>query len=876
MTAPGIPVTWFRDVTDHTTRGRDKRATLAWDTLAAVLTEHDRRTDKRGPGWTPATFADAPCTCGRKRDGRVICPGERGHRTDENVIEVHALTLDIDKTSPDEDGKRHQLDAARAELALARLRDLGLRHIVHSTHSHAPPAVACYRVVVALSRSVPAADFGRFWSAALAYLDIPHDPASKNAARFWYLPSSTPDATPVAAVHDGASLDVDMVMAIARAAVATSTKRAPRSAPAPHAPRVGDFDGLEFMATAYPGVHADDFGGGSTVWDVECPWESEHSSKGGDRDTIVTRYADGKMGFKCLHAHCEGRTWKDFRRFHQPDWVPFDERPQQPRRAWRSDRTPPPDATAGAAANEPALPPPENSTGDPFADIPHPADAVTTPPAVPTERYRRTEIGNAERMVDANVGRLRYVHAWKTWLCWNGKHWERDGTGAEMEAAKQIVEALFAEAARLGEEAKRQQSAAALAESAREWAYASSKQRAVSAMVTLAKSDPRIVATPGDFDADIWTINVQNGTLDLRTGELRRHRQSDMNTRIADVDYDPEAPCEQWERFLSRILPDRDLRDWIQRFMGYCLTGSIAEQCLMFALGDGGNGKNVLLDTMKMILGDYATVAAPDLLVLKHNEEHPTRFMDLQGRRLVAVSEIDHGRQWAEATIKRLTGDQWIKARGTFKDFCEFRNVSRFCILANSRPEVRGTDGGIWRRLKLVPFDVVIPKSDRDPTLIDKLVSTERDGIFAWAVRGCLDWHRSGLGTAAAIEAATTQYRRDQDAIGEWISERCVCVCDPGVRDTDDAGCCSTCGASIDLAPVTDRDPRETSEAIYADYEGWHKTRGGRPWTWMSVRAELLKRKWLTPYRNGAARGIRGIRLRNRGFAHNARTGTDR
>lgn len=305
MQAPAVPVTWFRGVTDHTTRGRDKRATLAWHELAAVLTKHDRRTDKSGPGWTPATFADAPCACRRMRDGRVICPGERGHRTDENVIDVHALTLDIDKTSPDEHGKRHQLDVANAELALARLRDLGLRHIVHSTHSHAPPAVACYRAVVALSRSVPGADFGRFWHAALAYLDIPHDPASKNAARFWYLPSCTPDATPVAAVHDGEPLDVDMVMAIARLHAAPVPKQAPRAAPRSRAPRDGEFHGLEFMAATYPSVRADDFGGGSTVWDIECPWESEHSSKGGDRDTIVTRYADGKMGFKCLHAHCE-------------------------------------------------------------------------------------------------------------------------------------------------------------------------------------------------------------------------------------------------------------------------------------------------------------------------------------------------------------------------------------------------------------------------------------------------------------------------------------------------------------------------------------------------------------------------------------------
>jgi len=545
-------------------------------------------------------------------------------------------------------------------------------------------------------------------------------------------------------------------------------------------------------------------------------------------------------------------------------------------------------ARASVAAGLPATP-------LPFEGVPHPSEA--SPPLDDDDgKYRMTELGNAQRLADANVGRLRFVHDWRTWLAWDGQRWRRDASGAEHEAAKLVVEQLFAiaehskgEADRFSAEfaevlsagnsterseeakkaraqaqestgfkqAKRAREQAGLAQ---QWAMASSTAKVIGNMVKLARSEPRLVGMPSEFDADRWVLNVQNGTLDLRTGHLRPHRQADMITKLASARYDPSARAPRWERFLEQVQPDLEMRTWLQRFMGYCLTGSVNEQVMMFALGVGNNGKNVLFDTMLAAMGDYAMVAAPDLLVLKHNDEHPTAFADLQGHRMVVVSEIDQGRKWAEAAIKRLTGDATIKARRMRQDFYEFPATHKFLVMANAKPDVRGTDNGIWRRILLTPFDVTIPEKDRDSGLIGTL-KAELDGILAWAVRGCIAWQRDGLGSVPAIKNAVAEYRRDQDIVGEWISERCVCVCHPSMR-LPMGGFCDTCRALIKAEIVSNEAPREPWTSLYPDFRGWLEARGQKPWTLPGLRGELVKRPGMTVYRTKTDRGVAGIKLR--------------
>ena len=315
------------------------------------------------------------------------------------------------------------------------------------------------------------------------------------------------------------------------------------------------------------------------------------------------------------------------------------------------------------ARNGVAEHPPVVLVPPPADDIPHAVDALP-PPRPDIDERRLTEIGNARRLAARFGHRLRYVHSWGKWLAWDGQRWCRDDLGSDMIAAKAVADSLYADASALSARAAAGDSKAGdIAEACLKFARTSSKASSCRAMLALAQSEDPISASASEFDRHPFALNLLNGTFDLETGKLRPHRQTDMITRLAPVTYDEAAPCPKWNTFLEKILPDSDLRAFVQRFVGYCLTGDVREQLLGFLHGLGANGKSVLLDVMLALLGDYACRAAPDLLLAKQSETHPTEIADLEGRRLVVCSEIEQGREWSEALIKRITGDTTIKAR---------------------------------------------------------------------------------------------------------------------------------------------------------------------------------------------------------------------
>lgn len=667
-----------------------------------------------------------------------------------------------------------------------------------------------------------------------------------------------------------------------------------------HPPDANRFDLAAFISQYLPDAEEQPWTGGEhgqRKWLIPvCPFNTTHDRK----EAFIVEMHSGAISAGCKHDSCF-KTWHELRERLDPGV--YERRQQLRAPASRPDQPEVLYEDAGFTARiEAEIDVFANRDRDtnPLDGIPHPSESPDPSDPDIQARYRLTEIGNAQRLADANAGRLRYVHPWKAWLAWDGRRWKRDASGAELEAAKAVVEHLFgiaegaggradklatehaeviatakatartAEAKKVRDEAMaspgfRQTAQAQLEVAAiAAWAKASATWKITSNMVKLASTDPRLVAHPEEFDRDPWIINMQNGTLDLRTCELRPHRQADGLTKIAGVNYDATAKAPRWERFLVEVQPDPEMRAWLQRWFGYCLTGSIAEQVMMFALGDGNNGKNVLLDTLKLVMGDYAATSAPDLLVLKNNDEHPTGFADLQGHRLMLVSEIDHGRKWAEATIKRLTGDKTIKARHMRKDFYEFEATHKFVVLANNKPEVQGTDHGIWRRIRLAPFSTIIPEDKKDEQLLTKL-SAERDGIFAWAVRGCIAWQRDRLGQAPLMRQAVAEYRADQDQVGEWISERCMCVCGEK-KDWDDAtGICVTCGAAGEIHAVDPDKSEEPWTDLFPDFRSWQESRGVKSqnlWTLPRLRGELLKRPGITQRRTKGWRGIHGIRLR--------------
>lgn len=392
-----------------------------------------------------------------------------------------------------------------------------------------------------------------------------------------------------------------------------------------------------------------------------------------------------------------------------------------------------------------------------------------------------TDVGNAKRLILAHGARFRYVAAWGAWHVYDGRRWKRDSKGEIVEAAKDVARSLWAEVAaaagtvdkaadagmsEVAEIASRTRKALAA------WASKSESANRIDAMVKLARTSPEVAVEPADLDPDPWLFNVANGTIDLRTGRLRAHRPQDMITKLSPVVYRPGAPCPEWVAFLERVIPDPEVRLFLQEVVGYAMVAVITEHILVFGYGVGANGKTTMLQALLTMSGDYGRQAEPDLLMARR-EAHPTGMADLMGARLVVSTEVDEGRRLAEATVKQLTGADRIKARFMRQDFFEFEPTHTLFLAANHRPVVRGTDHAIWRRLRLLPFTVTIPPEDQDHHLVDKL-RAEMPGILAWAVEGCLRWQKSGLSMPKAVMAATEDYRVDMDVLGAYLDECCV------------------------------------------------------------------------------------------------------
>jgi putative DNA primase/helicase len=287
------------------------------------------------------------------------------------------------------------------------------------------------------------------------------------------------------------------------------------------------------------------------------------------------------------------------------------------------------------------------------------------------------------------------------------------------------------------------------------------------------------------LDMNPWLLNCTNGTVDLRTGELRPHDPLDYITQCSPISYEPDAQAPRFKGFVREIVRDAETAAFLHRFLGYCATGSVREQVLTVFIGNGGNAKSTLLNAVSNALGDYASAAAPGLLAALggSHDRHPTELADLQGKRLVISSEVEEGATLREALVKHLTGSEQIKARRMHQDFMQFDPTHKLILATNYRPRVVGGDYGIWRRLLLVEFpikfgtarDVAEGKASRvrDETLGDAL-RAERAGILTWLVHGAIEWYRTGLEAPESVRLATREYQREQDRLDEFVRERCT------------------------------------------------------------------------------------------------------
>jgi putative DNA primase/helicase len=391
----------------------------------------------------------------------------------------------------------------------------------------------------------------------------------------------------------------------------------------------------------------------------------------------------------------------------------------------------------------------------------------------------RTELANAKRFVALHGAEVRYCPT-MGWLVCKGTHWAVDDLAAEARA-KDVARYVWRQLSVFGGEAGDR----ALGEIYR-FAKATASAPGQRNLLKLTRSERGIPVTTDELNRDPWAWNCINGTLDLRTGELRPHRREDMLTQLCPTPYVPDAQCPTFLAFLRRIMQDnRDLIAFIQRAVGMSLTGVIRDHKLFVPYGKGQNGKSTLFGALLKTLGpDYAMKAPLGLLMAKQNEQHPCERADLFGKRLVVCIEVEEGQRLAESLVKELTGGDPIRARFQKKDFFEFWPTHHLFLCVNHKPTVRGTDTGIWRRLALTPFSVSISDKEKDRELPEKL-QAEHAGILAWAVRGCLAWQREGLGEPAAVEEATSQYRQSQDTLARFIEECCIVAPNARARTGD-------------------------------------------------------------------------------------------
>jgi P4 family phage/plasmid primase-like protien len=380
--------------------------------------------------------------------------------------------------------------------------------------------------------------------------------------------------------------------------------------------------------------------------------------------------------------------------------------------------------------------------------------------------FPHTDVGNAERLQALHGDDLRYCHELGQWYIWDGSRWRTDRTGEINRRAVDMVRTLYTEAGEEEDLAKR----TAIGKYARSCESRSS----IEAAVHICKSLKGIPATVDDFDADRLLINAANGTIDLRTGELRPHQRADLMTKLVPVAYDPAALCPAWDSFLTQILPDETVRTFIQRAAGYSLTGEVIDECLVFLHGSGSNGKSTLVNTLLTMMGDYALQSAPDMLIAKDKSGGANNdIARLFGQRLVVTSEPGESVRLAEGLVKQITSKDRITARFLHKEFFDFWPTHKTWFCANHKPQIRGADNGIWRRIKLIPFDIRIADDQKDTHLQRKL-EADLPGILAWAVRGCLDWREHGLGEPAAVKAATDSYRGEMDVLKSFLEDCCV------------------------------------------------------------------------------------------------------
>jgi len=438
-----------------------------------------------------------------------------------------------------------------------------------------------------------------------------------------------------------------------------------------------------------------------------------------------------------------------------------------------------------------------------------------------------TDAGNAQRLIRIFGFKIRYSPEYKSWLIWNGERWvfDHDGilTRLAIESVRKIVEEVKED-----EDSDRRTKAI-------KWAFHSESKSRIDAAITLAQSVEGVTIHTVELDVDSLLLNVRNGTIDLRTGKLNSHSRKDRITNLVEIDYPKGITVPLvWYQFLNEIFGgDSELIEYVQRVVGYCLTGDVREQCLFFLYGTGANGKTTFINILSLITGSYATQTATETFMTKQNAGNATpELAVLNGKRVVTANETDEGKHFAEPTIKQLCGGDQITARPLYCEPFNFLPKFKILIAGNYKPQIKGNDLGIWRRIHLIPFSVTIPPEKQDKLLEAKL-KAELPMILQWAVEGCLKWQQQGLSPPQSVIHAVEEYRESMDTIGQWLDQ-----------------CCSFGPGFI-----------TQSSQLYSSYKAWVINAGNAPMSQKRL-GESLRMRGLQSIKIGGARSWQGVKIK--------------
>ena len=385
---------------------------------------------------------------------------------------------------------------------------------------------------------------------------------------------------------------------------------------------------------------------------------------------------------------------------------------------------------------------------------------TTFPVTLPTDHL--TDVGSAERFAAAHGHEVRYDHRRGRWLIWRGHRWAPDTDQAIIRLATAHVRDRQRDALTIADLDRRDRTIKHL--------LALERRGALDSMLILARAQSPIADAGEQWDSDPWLLGVENGMVDLRTGELRDGKPEDKVTMSTAVPYDPDARCPRWEQTISDVFDgDLELVEFVQRALGYSVTGITAEQVLFICYGIGANGKGTILNTILRVLNDYSYNMPFSTIELHQRSSIPNDLAALISRRLIIASETNDATRLNEARVKALTGCDPITARFLHGEFFTFDPVAKFWLAVNHKPTVRDDSYGFWRRIRLIPFTRIFPV---DMTLAGTLAG-EAPGILRWLVEGCLAWQRDGLCAPAKVAEATEAYRTDSDPLNDFLREAC-------------------------------------------------------------------------------------------------------